>query len=64
MEERDETDVVAEAWQELPEIVRADAAACEAVETRRKFLRQHKRGWWRNAPNPFAVGNRIEDGDL
>jgi hypothetical protein len=56
-----EADDDAVAWQELPEIVKADEVAREAVEARRKFLRPHKPGWWRNAPNPFSVGNECGD---
>lgn len=49
---------------ESPEIIKLDKIAQEALETRRKFLRPHKQGWWRNLPNPHAVGYKIEDDEL
>lgn len=49
---------------EMPEITEMDRAAQEALETRRKFLRPHKHGWWRNLPNPHAVGNQVDDDEL
>jgi hypothetical protein len=49
---------------ELPEIVEMDRAAQEALEARRRFLRPHKQGWWRNLPNPHAVGSQIDDDEL
>jgi len=53
-----------EKQKELPEILRLDEEAQLALETRRKFLRPHKHGWWRNMPNPHAVGNQVSDDEL
>lgn len=50
--------------EEHPEILRLDAEARTALEVRRQFLRPHKPGWWRNLPNPHAVGNQISDDEL
>lgn len=40
---------------EHPEILKMDLEAQSWLEFRRMCLKQHKHGWWRNAPNPYAV---------
>lgn len=49
---------------EHPGILRIDAEARAFLEVRREFLRPHKPGWWRNLPNPHAVGNQVNEDEL
>lgn len=50
--------------QESLEVLRIDREAQLILESRRQFTRPQKPGWWRNSPNPHAVGNKINDDEL
>lgn len=52
------------AGSEHPEILKIDENAARVLEMRRTCLRPHRPAWWRNSPNPFAVGSRQNDADL
>ena len=49
---------------EHPEVIRIDREAQMALEVRRQLSRPDKPGWWRNEPNPHAVGRAVSDDEL
>jgi hypothetical protein len=57
-------EAITEKQEELPEITRLDEEAQQFLAVRRACLRPHKHGWWRNMPNPHAVGDQVSDDEL
>lgn len=49
---------------EHPTILEIDEEAQATLEIRRLLAQPDTPGWWRNAPNPHAVGHQLNDDEL